>query len=383
MKRINVLELRCVTGSGGGPEKTILLSAAKVDSARFNVVVAYIRNANDPAYTIANRARELGLRFYDLKERLPVDPMMLARLVSVIVREKIDVIHAHEYKTNVLGVLLRPVLRFKLVSTVHGWVTKSPKLALYYLLDKLSLQYCDKVMCVSPDLHQELIHRGFSPERVSYLQNGIDTDRFRRDATSGTLRKELGFPFDRQLVAAIGRLSPEKDLFTFLRVASRVTEQVPGAHFLIVGEGPERDELERMADRLRLRSRITFLGQRHDILNIYNSLDLFLLTSVREGLPNVILEAMAMEVPVVTTNVGGVGELIRDGVNGRLFQPGDVEAIAGATVTLLRDRSLATRIAAAARQTVCRGFSFDERVRKLEHIYIEAMEANTTNGTPR
>lgn len=383
MERINVLELRCVTGSGGGPDKTILLSAAKADSSRFNVVVAYIRNADDPAYTIADRARALGLRFYDLKERLPVDPMMLAQLAKVIMREKIHIVHAHEYKTNILGVLLRLVFRFRLVSTAHGWIPESPKLALYCLLDKLALRYCDKVMCVSADLHHELMGRGRSSERVSYLPNGIDTDRFRRDATSGTLWKELGLPSDRQLVAAIGRLSSEKDLSTFLRVASRVTEQAPGAHFIIVGEGPERDELERMADRLGLRGRVTFLGQRHDILNVYNSLDLFVLTSVREGLPNVILEAMAMEVPVVATNVGGVGELIRDGVTGRLFQPGDVEGIAGAVVTLLHDRSLATRMAAAARRTVCSGFSFDERVRKMERIYSEAMEADTTNGALR
>ena len=378
-RRINVLELRCVIGSGGGPEKTILLSAKMADRARFNVMLAYIRNAADPAYTMAQRAGELGLQLHDLPERRMLDPVMLVHLIRLIRSEKVDIVHAHDYKTNLIAVLLRPFLRYKLVSTAHGWVTKSLKLEIYYFLDKLALRYSNKVLCVSTDLRDELLRWGVSSDKVIYLRNGVDTDRFRRIPAESKLRTELRLRPDQPLVGGIGRLSPEKDFSTFLRVAHRVVREITDAVFVLIGEGPDRASLERLAGDLGLRGRVLFLGQRHDILDVYHALDLFLLTSAREGLPNVVLEAMAMELPVVATDVGGVRGVMTHGLNGLLCRSGDVDGLAQATVTLLRDRVRAQRLGAAARETVCRECSFAERVRKLEGLYLELMGRQGTN----
>lgn len=379
-RRITILELRTVTGSGGGPEKTILQSARLADTSRFNVVLAYIRNIRDPAFTVARRADELGVRFHDMPERGALDPTTPARLISLIRSEKVDIVHAHDYKSNLLAVLLRPFLRYKLVSTTHGWVTKSPKLEFYYFLDKKALRHCDKIMCVSKDQREELLCQGVASDKIIYLHNGVDTQWFRRRPDGGQLRRELGVGPDHLLVGGIGRLSEEKDFGTFLRVARQVVDQVPGAVFVLVGEGPSRRELERISGELGLDGKVLFLGQRDEILDVYQSLDLFLLTSVREGLPNVVLEAMAMELPIVATNVGGVGEAVKHGETGLLCPDRDVDGLSRAVISVLRDQTYARRLAAAARDTVCALFSFAERVRALERVYLEVMGNSGTSA---
>lgn len=372
-RRINILELRTVTGSGGGPEKTILVGATKMDTSRFHVVVAYMRNADDSAYTIDRRAQALGLNFCDLPERFSLDPANIARLWRLIVKKKIDIVHAHDYKTDVFALLLRPFLRFKLVSTAHGWIATSAKLVLYVILDKLALRHCDKVLCVSSDIRTKLIDWGVPTNRLLYLPNGVDTVYFARSSADDALRRELHVGSDQPLIGAIGRLSEEKDLGTFLRVAQQVIQVVPTARFLLVGEGPVRGLLETLSHDLGLNGKVLFLGQRKDILSVYNSLDVLLLTSTTEGLPNVVLEAMAMEVPIVATRVGGVGDLLQDGVTGRVVARGDVQALTNAVLELVSDRGIAVKFAKAARETVCREFSFDGRVRQLEHVYLDVM----------
>lgn len=370
---IAILELRSATGSGGGPEKTILLSAAHADASAFRVSVAYVRNVRDDAFTIAQRARDLGLRFHDIAEPFSYDLRVVAQITRVVRDEHIDLIHAHDYKTNVLALLARSLTGVKLVSTAHGYVTRSPKLDLYYTLDKIALRGFDHVMVVSPDLLEEMLGWGLSPAQVTYLPNGVDTEQFRRRPGVGGLRPELGLRPNQPLVGGVGRLSPEKDFDSFLKIARRVRQHLPDAHFVIVGEGPERDRLRDAALRAGLNGGLTLLGQRSDIIEVYQSLDLFLLTSLREGLPNVVLEAMSMEVPVLATRVAGVGELIEDGVSGYLFQPRDVTGMSRMTADLLQDSEQRAAVARKARATVCSRFAFLDRVRKLEAIYREVI----------
>jgi glycosyltransferase involved in cell wall biosynthesis len=378
-QRINVLDLRVATGSGGGPEKTILLGAEKADTSRFNVMVAYMRNADDAEFTIAQRAREKGLTFFDLLERSPFDPQMLRQLVSILRTQKVDILHAHDYKSDVLGVLLRPFLRFKMVTTVHGWgVTQDRKMLFYRRIDQRSLRFYQRVMAVSQDLADAIVRCGVPAQRVVCVHNGIDTEHFQRRG-DGTLRDELHLPSNAPLVGAIGRLNHEKDLTTFLRAARLISEQRPDARFVLVGEGEERADLEQLTATLGLSGKVFFLGQRSDIRNVYRSLDLLMLTSLHEGMPNVVLEAMAMEVPVVATNVGGVGEIVTHDVNGLLCPSQNPASLAHAALSVLNNPDVAERLREAARQRICQHFSFTERVRKVERIYLEVMGSPMTN----
>jgi glycosyltransferase involved in cell wall biosynthesis len=174
-------------------------------------------------------------------------------------------------------------------------------------------------------------------------------------------------------VGAVGRLSPEKDFSTFLKIAAQVRQTMPEAHFVLVGEGPEYSNLLAESRDLSLNGGAILLGQRSDKINVYQSLDLLLLTSLREGLPNVVLEAMAMEVPVLATRVAGVGDLIVDQSNGFLFAPRDVSGMTLRTTALLADAQRRAAVARRARETVVSHFSFQDRVRRLEAVYREVM----------
>lgn len=148
-------------------------------------------------------------------------------------------------------------------------------------------------------------------------------------------------------------------------------KEKPEVKFLIVGDGSEKDDLLAYTDKLKIGESIIFLGYRRDVLKIYNTLDVMLLTSLTEGLPNTILEALALGVPVVSTNVGGLGELIQNNYNGLLFKAKDVKNIASGVLELLYDKDKCKKFKKFGRDKICKEFSFDSRIQKIEKLYID------------
>ena len=372
-RRIRVLHLRVVTGTGGGPEKTILLSAGAIDSRRVDMSVAYLRNADDPAYDVVERAARLGVRFHDIQERWPYSPALLTRVAGILRHERTDILHAHDYKSDVMGLLLRALCGVRLVTTVHGWVERSFKERLYVRLDKHAIRLYPRVVAVSHRMADMLATMGLSRHRIRVVHNAIDPDAFRADLANGRLRKELGLGTAHRVVGAVGRLSPEKDLATLLRATQVAETSVGPIHLVLVGDGPQRDELEHLARQMDRTPRTHFLGHRTDVLGVYGALDVLALTSQTEGLPNAILEAQAMHVPVIATDVGGVAELVRHGQTGLLVRAGDVNGIAAHLAELLTDRARAMAMADCARAHIESEFSFASRMRKIEAIYEELM----------
>ncbi len=178
-----------------------------------------------------------------------------------------------------------------------------------------------------------------------------------------------GFDPRRRLVAQVGRLAPQKDYPTFLAAAARVAAQVPDVDFLVVGEGELRGELEATATRLGLAGRVRFLGLRHDVPALLGAVDVLALTSLYEGLPNVVIEAMATGAVAVATDVGGCRELLAPGETGFVVPPGDVEAVAAAVLAVLRAPETARRVAAAARRRIEAEFGLDAMVQRTVEVY--------------
>ena len=372
-RKVRVLHLRVVTGRGGGPEKTVLLSAGAIDTRRFEMSIAYFRNEDDPSYDVAERAARLGVRFYDVKERCPYSPGLLVHTAAIIRRERVDILHAHDYKSDVVGLLLRPLCGVRLVTTVHGWVRRSAKERLYVRLDQRAIRLYPRVIAVSHQMAHVLTRLGLSSRQVRVVHNAIDPDVFRPDGANGKVRRELGLGESVCVVGAVGRLSPEKDLGTLLRAAAAAEPVVGPIHLVLVGDGPQRDELQRMAREMKRENRTHFLGHRSDVRGVYGALDVLALTSLTEGLPNAVLEAQAMHVPVLATDVGGVRELVLHGETGMLARAGDVQGIATHLVELVQDRARATAMADQARTRIEREFSFAARMRKVERVYDELM----------
>jgi glycosyltransferase involved in cell wall biosynthesis len=372
---IRLLELRNTYKWGGGPDKTILLSAARHNRAQVEVVVVYIRDVRDHEFRIADKARGFGLTFYELEERSKLDLRVLRALREIIVRHDINLIHAHDYKTDLFAYLLRRWLgrrRFTLLSTAHAWVMLGLRGAFYRRLDLWLMRRFDHLIAVSHATRNEMVAAGVPPQLISVIHNAIDTEEWARGCIRPTLREELGIPHDSLVLGYVGRIMPEKDLDTWLRAAAVVARQYPEAQFVLVGEGRDAStlsQLQRLATDLGIAERVYFPGYRAQLLPVYAAFDLFVLTSRREGLPNSVLEAMAMSLPVVATDVAGTKELVLHEQTGFVLPQGDVAGLAQAMTTLAGHAQLRQAMGLAGRKRVEQEFSFTGRLQRIEALY--------------
>jgi len=213
-------------------------------------------------------------------------------------------------------------------------------------------------------------------EQIEVIPNGIDLGRlppFSLDRRGA--RSAAGLRRDRRLVAGVGRLDAQKDFPTFLRAAAMIAAEFPDVDFLVVGEGGERAALEALARRLGLGARVVFTGLRHDVPRLLAAVDVLALTSLYEGFPNVLLEAMATGAVAVATDVGGCRELVTSGETGLLVPPRAPAAVAAAVGRVLRDPALVRRLATAARQRVEGTFSVDVMARRTMDAYLRRLDA--------
>src|SRR5437762_3244861 len=213
-------------------------------------------------------------------------------------------------------------------------------------------------------------------EKIEVIPNGIDLGRlppFSLDRRAA--RSAAGLRRDRRLVAGVGRLDAQKDFPTFLRAAAMIAADFPDVDFLVVGEGEEQAALEAIARRLGLGARVVFTGLRHDVPRLLAAVDVLVLTSLYEGFPNVLLEAMATGAVAVATDVGGCRELVTSGETGLLVPPRAPAAVAAAVGRVLRDPALARRLATAARQRVEGAFSIDVMARRTMDAYLRRLHA--------
>lgn len=369
-RKINVMQCRSTYTTGGGPDKTVLLVAERANPEKFNVIIMYMRGAHDNDFQIAKWARDKGLTVHEVLEHGKFDFDNLRQINRLIRDYKIDIFHARDYKTCVVGFLLGLINpRMKLVFTAHGWIISGAKLKLYTWLNLFSLKRYDRIIAVSKATKQIMVDSGIDANKIDLVYNAIDVDLWRRDKVASSFRSELQVPDTGKLVGVVGRLSAEKGIDTTLQVAQKVIMARPDTYFVLVGDGPVRQDVEKSILELGLSKNVFLVGFRKDALNIYAGLDLFLSTSLTEGTPNTVLEALAMEVPVVHTAVGGVPEIIEDGVDGILCKVGDVEGIAQIVLSVLNDEERAGQLRERGRQSACSRFSFTARMNAIESFY--------------
>lgn len=370
-----ILETRVVTGTGGGPEKTILNTPRFLIPYGYDVLCAYMYPPGDPGFEqLRHRAELLGAPLVGIEDRGPWDLRTAKRLLQLCRQHRVAIWHGHDYKSDVLGLLLRRLWPMKLVTTAHGLGVLSGKAPLYNKIDLLCLRWFDRVICVSEDLRDLCIRKGVKPDRCVLIHNAIDTDQYTRREPVQAAKQRLGFATDRLLVGAVGRLSDEKNFLGLIRVFAALVRDGIDAELVIVGEGPERAKLEAARAAEGMRDRIHLPGYRSDVIDYYHAMDVFVLSSIREGLPNVLLEAMALEVPVVATAVAGVPGLVKHEHNGLLVEVGDLRALREALKRMLLDAQLRCRLAAAGRHTVTTDFTFSARMAKVRAVFDELLE---------
>lgn len=390
-RKIKVLHLRSCRGAGGGPEKTILFSSKEVDRREFEMSIAYLKSRHDPDFDLDQRAAKLGINdFLTIDERFKFDIGALRRLLAILRAKKIDILHCHCYKSDLYGLILSRFHRMKLVTTAHGplatmrffWASQNWRVRyIYDQLDLRILRFFDAVIMVSDTMRPIISKYRVEDRKLVWVRNAIDSSFFRRShEPDPSFRESLKIPKNARVVGAVGRLNGEKDYPNFLGAAQILLQQDPRLYFVIAGKGELEQPLKQTAESMGLSERVLFLGHFHDVRKIYDLLDVYVLSSTREGLPNTVLEAMAMEVPIVSTDVDGVKEAVTDKSEAILVPARDPKSLACAIQSVLEDASLAKRLAAAARQKVEVEFSFARRIRRVENIYRSVMSGVTDLG---
>lgn len=383
MPPVRLLELRNTYKWGGGPDKTILLSASRHDPRRVSVVVAYVRGAHDHEFVIADKARALGLTFYEIEERGKFDLRVLGAIRDIIIKHDINLIHAHDYKSDLFAYIIRYIIRHRplsLLSTAHGWALRSARGEVYRRLDLFLLRRFDHVLTVSHATRNGLTASGVSPASISVLHNAIDTETWSRPQGRPSYRESCRSGSHFPVIGYVGRITPEKDLHTWLHVAALVARQFPRACFVLVGDGKDKallNELQDRADALGIAKQVVFHGYQESPLNSYTTFDIFLLTSTTEGLSNSLLEAMAMGLPTVVTRVGGNEELVADGRTGYALPPGDVLGLSQAVVALAQSEQLRHAMGQAGQERIAREFSFAQRLQHIESLYEQLVGAQS------
>ena len=358
-----VLDAGIVAGAGGGIEKTLLRGARHHAGTRYRPVVALVHPAGDDSFwRLRVRAVDCGVTLLDRAEAFPFSPLTLAWFAGICRREKVAIWHGHDYKTDLIGLLLRPVFGFALVSTLHGWSERSRRTRLYFAVDRQAIRRYDQVIAVSSELYAAARGLRIPGGRLSLIENGVDTEEYRRDPTA---RSESG-PLR---IGGAGRLTSEKGFLTLIASVEALLDEGLDLRLEIAGEGPQRAEIEDRIRQSRHGSRLLLRGYVRDMHSFYAGLDVFCLSSLREGLPNVVLEAMAMSLPVVATAAGGLATFLRDGVDGLLCPPGSTAALQDALRSVALAPDLRASLAAAARERVVTQCSFADRMTKLFSVY--------------
>ncbi|MHC5054860.1 MAG: glycosyltransferase family 4 protein [Planctomycetota bacterium] len=371
----------CLESTIGGTRKHVRELALGLDSARFEVhLVVSLRRGREMLFDLPALGR-LGVRVHIVPMSRAISPVddgrSLRRLVRLFGKRRFDVVHTHSAKAGFLGRRAARVAGVpQVIHTPHVWPfqwTRGAARLVYYRLERLAAGWCDRLVCVGPGQRDYgLASRvaGNHEDKLVVVPNGVDPAALDASADRAGVRAELGVLPGDLAVGMVARLAPQKGVGRFLEAAALVARERTDVRFLLVGSGPLERRTRRRARELGLGpARLALLGHREDVPRLCSGFDVFALSSLYEGLPYVLLEAMAARRAVVATRVAGVEDVIEDGVTGRLAPPGDAPAIAEAISGLLGDSGARRDLGSAARRRVEAAFPLERFIDAHARLY--------------
>ena len=371
---IRVLDLRDSPWVDG-PGRTILQTASMVDPERCTIVIGAFNGDShgDNAYLQEAKSRKLDV--CPITEQSAFDRKVIDQINEAIRRLSIDVIHTHDFRSDIFGLWCARRNKLPVISTCHGWIANNIKGKIYTSVDRYALRYFDKIIAVSGAIENKLIGSGIKTEKISTIPNALIIDNYKPDKNNQSFRQELNIDPKHSLIANIGRLSPEKGQEIFLRAARELLEYDEKLCFILIGIGPQQEYLENIVNDLGIKSHVRFAGYRDDMINVYNSLDLVVQSSSTEGMPNVILESLLMEVPVVATDVGGTSEVVQDGFSGKLIDSDDLNQLVSGIKDWIDNKQSYQTKASRGRQYVSDNFDHNQRVARIMDIYDSVLNS--------
>jgi glycosyltransferase involved in cell wall biosynthesis len=354
----------------GGTEQQISELVRDIDRARFEPMVCCFR--------YGAKAREIessGVRVLVEPKNLKADPGLVVRLARRMRQERIDLLQTYLWTANTWGRLAARMAGIRLVlaseRNVDIWEERYKR-----VIGRWLARSTDRIIANSEAVRRYLLERGgLAPEKVVTVHNGVNFDRFETACDPRVRRAELGLPADAVLAGVVARVEPAKDHATLLRAMALITRRVPRLHLVVVGGGSEVPRLKASAAELGIADKVRFTGPRTDAAEWLQSLDISVLSSVKEGLSNTVLESMAAGRPMIATDVGGNAEVIVESETGFLVPPRDPAALGEALARLAQSPSMMEEFGRAGRERVHSVFSVRSMVSKTQALYLELAAA--------
>lgn len=372
VRRLRVLQIVDGFRMGGAENKLVEL-IAHLNKEKFDVTLANV----GPAGALENKFSQLGVEIFHCPRRFAFDPAPVWQLSRLMRQREIDVVQTTLLWADLVGPIAAALAK---VPVVLSWETVSHEGDPFHnnFQRRVGYQWAmkgvDVIVPVSEEIKRSLIRRRKIPaEKIRVIHYGVDLKKFCFSGRAVMLAKraEVGATAETILFGVVARLEPPKGHRYLLAAFPEVIKKYPQVHLLLIGDGALRAELEAQTLALGLQSHVTFLGARHDVSELLNALDFFILPSVSEGLPNVLLEAMACAKPVMATDVGGIPEVVRHGENGYLVPPGETPALQNMILQSLAERAQWSELAQRGRKTVETSFSLEYQMSQFEALYTE------------
>jgi glycosyltransferase involved in cell wall biosynthesis len=365
-----------------GKESVIINLCSALEKLGCCAEVGAFLNSHAPNEEVVSRAHSQRLLARTFACDGRVDLRTVKSIQEHILSHQIDLVHTHDNKANIYGYLAARWARRPVVATCHLWSSTTMIERIYGGFDRFVLRYFDGVIGVSPPIANTLRESGIAECKVAVIANGIDFSPLLR-VEEGSSRREFGRDLT---IGIVGRLVPQKGHRFFFAAGRTILKKFPAARFVVLGEGPDRQQLENLAQELGIAASVYFAGYRGDMPSVYADLDLVVMPSLDEGLPMTLLEAMAARRAVVASAVGAVPEVIHHGRTGLLVEPSNVDDLEQAMLLLLSDASLCNQIAQNARESVLH-FSSERMAanyldfyRGIGHLLVPLLPARVAEG---
>jgi len=378
---IRVMHIRA-SNFFGGPEKQIVEHLKMLQKRGISsLACSFYENRAETDFIM--KTRSLGIPSFSIRCLSAYDSGQIFRLRRLLSRERPDLVCTHEYRSTFLTYVARTGLPTRQIAFWRGTTRENLKLSAYYKIESSLMRRMDRVAVVSRKQQTLLISHGLPETKISLVPNAVEvplpeegrSEKLRDSERSDPLAP-LFAPFrGMAIIATAGRLSPEKGHRYLIEAMPRVLASKKDTVLLIFGDGPLRTELARLAERIGCGASVHFLGFVPGFGSLLRDIDIFVLPSLLEGLPNALLEAMAAAKPVVATDVGGVPDLVVDGKTGLLVSPRDASRLAEAITLLLSDSGFARTMGLAGRESVRKSYSFERQFQLLAEAYSKTLAA--------
>jgi len=370
LKKIKILEMIDKPFLGGG--QINLLSLAKsLDKKKFDVSVC-----SQSGGPLVDKVRENNIKHFPVCFRKQIDRRIVREIVSILKNNHFDILHTHggiaglygRWAAHKCGV---PVV----VHTLHGihylHYRNIILKYLYMLLERFFSKFTDAVIFVSDADRKKAERLELVPiSKMVVVKNGIDFSESKTEVTATKKKEDIRIGISQPVVGTVARLHRQKGIPYFLKAALKICRVFTEAKIIIVGSGPLKKKLRRMAQNLSLGDSVSFLGEREDGPQLISLFDVFVLPSLWEGLPYVLMEAAALAKPVVVTDIDGVSELVKNMETGILVPPGDPESLARAVIYLLQNKEVASKFGENFKKDITSRYSLSRMVYKTESLYL-------------